>query len=65
MNSCNCICKIWRGSLVLAEYLLHNEQTYRDCIALELGAGPGLTSIALGSIAKKVFVTGMDIFVNI
>ena len=50
---------------MLAEYLLHNEQTYRDCIALELGAGPGLTSIALGSIAKKVFVTGMDIFVNI
>lgn len=49
--------QVWRGALLLCDFLVHNEKRFDGCIALELGAGLGLCSIVLGRVAKKVFCT--------
>ncbi|XP_073246498.1 methyltransferase-like protein 22 [Porites lutea] len=51
--------QVWRGALLLSDFLVYNEERYNPCIALELGAGLGLCSIVLGRVAKKVFCTDL------
>lgn len=45
--------KLWCGSLVVIEYLLHHASFVQDSIVFELGAGTGL----LGMIAKQIGAT--------
>jgi predicted nicotinamide N-methyase len=49
---------VWRGALVLSDFILDNEELFKDCYALELGSGVGLSSITLSRFAKRVFLTG-------
>ena len=53
--------QVWRGALLLADYLLHRGAAALDGItALELGAGPGLTGLVLAQLAPggRIFLTG-------
>ncbi|XP_072275006.1 methyltransferase-like protein 22 isoform X2 [Pyxicephalus adspersus] len=56
--------QIWRGALLLADYILSQRDLFRSCTALELGAGTGLTSIIMATIAKTVYCTGGQIKVK-
>ncbi|GAQ79625.1 hypothetical protein KFL_000340280 [Klebsormidium nitens] len=52
--------QVWRGALLLADYILHQEATtgcFRGVTALELGAGTGLAGIIMARSARKVYVT--------
>lgn len=49
--------QVWRGSLLLCDFLLHHEKEFDGCIALELGGGVGLCSIVMARVAKRVFCT--------
>ncbi|KAM9305561.1 methyltransferase-like protein 22 [Gastrophryne carolinensis] len=49
--------QIWRGALLLADYILTQQDLFRGCTALELGAGTGFTSIIMATVAKTVYCT--------
>ncbi|XP_030068715.1 methyltransferase-like protein 22 [Microcaecilia unicolor] len=49
--------QIWRGAFLLADYLLWKRDLFRSCTALELGAGTGLTSIIMATVAKTIYCT--------
>ncbi|XP_049539512.1 methyltransferase-like protein 22 isoform X2 [Anopheles darlingi] len=53
--------QIWRGALLLADYILHNERKFRNSHILELGSGVGLTSIVASMYAREVICTDIDI----
>jgi hypothetical protein len=48
---------VWRGALLLADYILSNEGRFRDVDGVELGSGPGLAGLALSCFAQRVFLT--------
>ena len=50
--------QLWRGSLLLADFLIHIQDQLRDATVVELGAGTGLASIVASFFAKKVVCTG-------
>ncbi|XP_068672119.1 methyltransferase-like protein 22 isoform X2 [Montipora foliosa] len=50
--------QVWRGTLLLCDYIVHHEDRFDGCTMLELGAGLGLCSIIVGRVAKRVFCTG-------
>lgn len=50
--------QIWRGALLLADYILHNEKKFKNRKILELGSGVGLTSIVSSLYAREVICTG-------
>lgn len=45
--------QVWRGALLLADFLLHNRWKFEHKRILELGSGVGLTSIAAGIFSKS------------
>lgn len=49
--------QVWRGSLLLADFLLH--QKHASCIntVVELGAGPGVAGLMATQISRRVFLT--------
>jgi len=51
--------QVWRGALLLADWVLHNTKLLQSATVLELGSGTGLTSIAAAMVAKEVISTGM------
>ncbi|XP_054735135.1 methyltransferase-like protein 22 [Anastrepha obliqua] len=53
--------QVWRGALLLADYIFHKRNEFRDKVVLELGAGVGLTSIAAAIYAKKVVCTDVNV----
>ncbi|CAL7943605.1 unnamed protein product [Xylocopa violacea] len=53
--------QVWRGALLLADYILSNPDSFKDKIILELGAGVGLTSIVASFLAKEVICTDIDV----
>jgi predicted nicotinamide N-methyase len=53
--------QVWRGALLLADYILHNNKKFRNKGILELGSGVGLSSIVSAMYAKKVVCTDIDI----
>ncbi|KAM7358660.1 methyltransferase-like protein 22 [Cochliomyia hominivorax] len=53
--------QVWRGALLLADYIFHQRMSFREKQILELGAGVGLTSIAAAIYVRKVVCTDVDI----
>ncbi|XP_067334035.1 methyltransferase-like protein 22 isoform X4 [Channa argus] len=49
--------QVWRGALLLADFILSEQLMFRGATVLELGAGTGLTSIIMATIAKMVYCT--------
>ncbi|TDH03490.1 hypothetical protein EPR50_G00163340 [Perca flavescens] len=49
--------QVWRGAFLLADFILSEPLTFRGATVLELGAGTGLTSIVMATIAKTVYCT--------
>lgn len=52
--------QVWRGALLLADYILSNPDLFREKIIMELGSGVGLTSIVASFLAKEIICTGDD-----
>ncbi|KAM8934186.1 methyltransferase-like protein 22 [Pelodytes ibericus] len=49
--------QMWRGALILGDYILWKKELFRGCTVLELGAGTGFTSIIMATVAKMVYST--------
>ncbi|EDV27326.1 uncharacterized protein TRIADDRAFT_21429 [Trichoplax adhaerens] len=58
--------QVWRGALLMCDFILHHVQLFRECYCLELGAGVGLASLIVAPYAKRVYATdiGDDILKN-
>lgn len=53
--------QVWRGALLLADFLFHNREKFAKQRILELGSGVGLTSIAAGIFAEtELICTDID-----
>lgn len=52
--------QVWRGALLLADYILSNPDLFKEKIIMELGSGVGLTSIIASFLAKEIICTGDD-----
>ncbi|XP_014225897.1 methyltransferase-like protein 22 [Trichogramma pretiosum] len=52
--------QIWRGALLLADYVLSHPELFRDRHVLELGSGVGLDGIVASSLAREVCCTDID-----
>lgn len=50
--------QVWRGSLLMADYLLCQDSRLDGSVVLELGAGTGLVSLIAAQGAQCVFCTG-------
>ncbi|XP_066497944.1 methyltransferase-like protein 22 isoform X2 [Hoplias malabaricus] len=49
--------QIWRGAFLLSDFILSNPSVFEDATVLELGAGTGLASIVMATVAKTVYCT--------
>ncbi|KAM7386223.1 hypothetical protein PAMA_009048 [Pampus argenteus] len=49
--------QVWRGAFLLADFILSKPLMFRGATVLELGAGTGLASITMATIAKTVYCT--------
>ncbi|XP_068199149.1 methyltransferase-like protein 22 [Antennarius striatus] len=49
--------QVWRGALLLADFILSRPDAFRGATVLELGAGTGLTSVVMATTAKRVYCT--------
>ncbi|XP_022609441.1 methyltransferase-like protein 22 [Seriola dumerili] len=49
--------QVWRGAVLLADFILSEPVMFRGATVLELGAGTGITSIVMATIAKTVYCT--------
>uniref|UniRef100_A0A1A8QK80 Methyltransferase like 22 n=2 Tax=Nothobranchius pienaari TaxID=704102 RepID=A0A1A8QK80_9TELE len=49
--------QVWRGALLLADFILSKPELFRGSTVLELGAGTGLTSIIMATTATRVYCT--------
>ncbi|XP_037649107.1 methyltransferase-like protein 22 [Sebastes umbrosus] len=49
--------QVWRGAFYMADFILSKPLVFRGATVLELGAGTGLTSIVMATIAKTVYCT--------
>ncbi|XP_063710030.1 methyltransferase-like protein 22 [Culicoides brevitarsis] len=53
--------QIWRGALLLADFIIHNRSIFKDKVILEVGSGVGLTSIIAAKYSKEVICTDVNI----
>lgn len=53
--------QIWRGALLLADFIIYNRKLFSDKTILEVGSGVGLTSIIAAKYSKDVFCTDVNI----
>ncbi|XP_053507908.1 methyltransferase-like protein 22 isoform X2 [Ictalurus furcatus] len=49
--------QIWRAAFLLSDFILSSSAVLRGATVLELGAGTGLASIVMASVAKTVYCT--------
>ncbi|XP_054247224.1 methyltransferase-like protein 22 [Indicator indicator] len=49
--------QVWRAAFLLADYIVFKRDAFRCCSVLELGGGTGITSIIMGTVAKRVYCT--------
>uniref|UniRef100_A0A8D0DGF3 Methyltransferase 22, Kin17 lysine n=1 Tax=Sander lucioperca TaxID=283035 RepID=A0A8D0DGF3_SANLU len=58
IESCvSCSPQVWRGAFLMADFILSEPLMFRGATVLELGAGTGLTSIVMATVAKTVYCT--------
>lgn len=50
--------QVWRGALLLSDFILAQPQHFQNKSLIELAAGTGLTSIVASKFASKVICTG-------
>lgn len=50
--------QIWRGALLLGDYILSHPEVFQNKTVLELGSGVGFDSIIAGTLAKEIICTG-------
>ncbi|XP_046829530.1 methyltransferase-like protein 22 isoform X3 [Vespa crabro] len=53
--------QVWRGALLLADYILSNPDLFKEKIIMELGSGVGLTSIVASFLAKEIICTDINL----
>ncbi|XP_058891366.1 methyltransferase-like protein 22 isoform X2 [Acipenser ruthenus] len=55
--------QVWRGAFLMADFILSHRDLFQGCTVLELGAGTGVTSIVMATVAKRVYCTdvGQDL----
>lgn len=53
--------QVWRGALLLNDFILHNPDKFSNKTVLELGSGVGISSIVASIYAKKVICTDINI----
>lgn len=54
--------QVWRGALLLADFLLYNRRNFADKCIVELGSGCGLTSIAASIFSEtEIICTDIDL----
>jgi len=49
--------QVWRGALLLADFIIANEQLFKDAVILELGSGSGLVGIIAGRFCRLCYLT--------
>uniref|UniRef100_A0A3B3TET2 Methyltransferase 22, Kin17 lysine n=1 Tax=Paramormyrops kingsleyae TaxID=1676925 RepID=A0A3B3TET2_9TELE len=49
--------QVWRGAFLMADFILSQPELFKGSTALELGAGMGFTSLAMATVAKRVYCT--------
>lgn len=52
---------MWRGALLLADFIIYNRKLFDGKNILEVGSGVGLTSIVAAKYAKEVICTGKSL----
>jgi len=52
--------QVWRGSLLLSDFFLHNHQEFSDKTVLEVGSGTGLASIAASICGARAIATDIN-----
>ncbi|CAB4061908.1 METTL22 [Lepeophtheirus salmonis] len=52
--------QVWRGALLLSDYILDNQDYFKHKCTLELAAGTGIASIVSGLFADEVYITDVD-----
>jgi len=50
--------QVWRGALLLADFIIHNRKYFSKKKILEVGSGVGLTSIVAAKYCREVICTG-------
>lgn len=53
--------QIWRGALLLSDFIIHLGDQLKHKTILELGSGVGMTSIIASKFASKVICTDVDL----
>ncbi|XP_061702551.1 methyltransferase-like protein 22 isoform X2 [Syngnathoides biaculeatus] len=49
--------QVWRGALLLSDFILSQPLMFKGATVVELGGGGGLTSIIMATLAKRVYCT--------
>uniref|UniRef100_A0AAQ4R866 Methyltransferase like 22 n=1 Tax=Gasterosteus aculeatus aculeatus TaxID=481459 RepID=A0AAQ4R866_GASAC len=52
-----CPPQVWLGAFLLADFILSKPHVFRGATVLELGAGTGLTSVVMATVAKTLYCT--------
>jgi len=52
--------QLWRGALLLADFILANPEKFKGAKILELAAGTGLTSVTAAMFGSSVIATDVD-----
>jgi len=50
--------QVWRGALLMVDFVLGHKDIFQDKVVLELGGGVGLCAIVASQISRLVFCTG-------
>ncbi|XP_062035739.1 methyltransferase-like protein 22 isoform X2 [Lepus europaeus] len=53
--------QVWRGALLLADYILFRRDLFQGRTVLELGAGTGLASVVAATVARTVYCTDVGV----